>query len=78
MQVSTLTAQLGCGLALVDWFKDATSVRHDHLLTNSLPRTDNRIRNFINSGSIPSNLSIQERSKLLDFLDDESNNLATV
>ena len=40
MQVSTLSAQLGLGSELVDWYRDATSVLYGHLLIDLLPRTD--------------------------------------
>ena len=32
MQVSTLSAQLGLGSELVDWYRDATSVPYGHLV----------------------------------------------
>ena len=34
MQVSTLSAQLGLGSELVDWYRDATSVPYGHLLVD--------------------------------------------
>ena len=44
MQVSTLSAQLGLGSELVDWYQDATSVPYGHLLIDLSPRTDDRLR----------------------------------
>ena len=55
MQVSTLSAQLGLGSEVVDWYRDATSVPYGHLLLDLLPRTDDRLRYCTNTGSIPSN-----------------------
>ena len=43
MQVSTLSAQLGLGLELVDWYREATSVPYGHLLIDLSPRTDDRL-----------------------------------
>ena len=53
MQVSTLSAQLGLGSELVNWYRDATSVPYGHLLIDLLPRTDDRLRYCTNTGSIP-------------------------
>ena len=43
-QVATLSVQLGLGSALVDWYRDATSVIFGHLLIDFSPRTDDRSR----------------------------------
>ena len=54
MQVSTLSAHLGLGWELVDWYQYATSVPYGHLLIDLSPRTDDRLRYGTNSGSSPS------------------------
>ena len=71
MQVSTLSAHLGLGLELVDWYRDATSVPYGHLLIDLSPRTDNRLGFCTNTGSIPSKFHLPDRLKHLKFLDDE-------
>ena len=43
-QVSTLSALLGLGSELVDWYWDATSVPYRPLLIDLPPRTDDRLR----------------------------------
>ena len=67
MQVSTLSAQLGLGSELVDWFRDATSVPYGHLLIDLSPPTDDRLRYFTNTGSMPSKFHIPDRLKLKNF-----------
>ena len=42
MQVSTLSAQLGLGSELVDWYRDGTSVPYGLFLNDFSPRTDDR------------------------------------
>ena len=37
MQVSAISAQLGLGSEMVDWYRDATSVPYGHLLVELLP-----------------------------------------
>ena len=71
MHVNTLSTQLGLGLELVDWYRDATSVLFGHLLFALSPRTDDRLRFCTNSGSVPSRFSIPDRLKHLRTLDDE-------
>ena len=71
MQVTTLSAQLGLGSELVDWYRDATSVPFGHLLIDLSPRTDDRLRCCTNSGSVPSKFYIPELLKHLRTLDDE-------
>ena len=71
MQVTTLSTQLGLGSALVDWYRDATSVPIGHLLIDLSPRTDDRLRYCTNNGSIPSKFYIPERLKQSKILDDE-------
>ena len=53
MQVSTLSAQLGLGAELVDWYRDATSVPYSNFLIDLSPRTDDPLRYCRNTGSIP-------------------------
>ena len=43
-QVATLSVQLGLGSALVDWYRDATSVPFGQLMIDLSPRTDDRLR----------------------------------
>ena len=71
MQVTTLSTQLGLGLELVDWYRDATSVPFGRLLIDLSPRTDDRLRYYRNSGSVPSKIYIPERLKHSRTLDDE-------
>ena len=71
MQVTTLNTQLGLGSELVDWYRDATSVPFGHLLIDLSPRTDDRLRYSINTGSIPSKFYIPDRLKQSKYLDGE-------
>ena len=71
MQATTVGSQLGLNLELVDWYRDATSVPFGHLLTDLLPRTEDRICYCTNSGSVPSKFYIPERLKQSRTLDDE-------
>ena len=69
MQVPTLRTQLGLGSELVDWYRDATSVPFGHILIDLCPRTDDRLRCYTNTGSIPSKFNIPDwlkQSKILD------------
>ena len=75
MQVVTLSAQLGLGSELVDWYRDATSLPFGDLLNDLSPRTDYRLRYCTNTRSIPSNFYISERLKHLGSLDDEHTKL---
>ena len=70
-QVATLCVQLGLGSALVDWYRDATSVPFGHLLIDLPPRTDDRLRYCKNSGNIPSKFYVPDNLKHLKNLDDE-------
>ena len=70
-QVATLSVQLGLGSALVDWFRDATSLPFSHLLIDLSPRTDDRLRYCTNSRIIPSKFYIPNNLKQLKYLDDE-------
>ena len=71
MQVTALSTQLGLGSELVDWYRDATSVPFGHLLIDLSPRTDDRLRYYRNSGSVPSKIYIPDRLKHLRTLADE-------
>ena len=71
MQVTTLSTQLGLGSELVGWYRDATSVHFGDLLIDLSPRTDDRLRYCINTGSIPSKFYIPERLKPSKILDNE-------
>ena len=71
MRVTTLNTQLGFGSELVDWYRDATSVRIGHLLIALSPRTDDRLRYCTNTGSIPSKFHILDRLKSSNILSDE-------
>ena len=71
MQVTTLSTQLGLGSELVDWYRAATSVPFGQLLIDLSPRTDDRLRYCINTGSNPSKLYIPERLKRSKILDIE-------
>ena len=55
MQVNTLSAQLGLGSELVDWYRDITSVPYGLLLIDLLPRPDDWLSYCTNTGSNPSN-----------------------
>ena len=70
-QVATLSVQLWLGSALVDWYRDATSVPFGHLLIDFSPRTDDRLRYYTNSGNIPSKLYAPDNLKHLKYLDDD-------
>ena len=74
IQVTTLSAQLSLSSELVDWYRDATSVRFGHLLIDLSPRTDDRLRYCTNSGCVPSKVYLPERLKHLRTLDDEHTN----
>ena len=70
-QVATLSVQLGLGSALVDWYRDATSVPFGHLLIDLSPRRDDRLRYCTSSGNIPSKIYVPYSLKPLNYLDDE-------
>ena len=70
-QVATISVQLGLGSALVDWYRDATSVPFGHLLIDLTPRTDDRLRYCTYSGNIPSKFYVPDNLKLLKNLGDE-------
>ena len=69
--VATLSWQLGLRSALVDWYRDVTSVRSGHLLIDLSPRSDDRLRYCTNSGKIPSKFYVPDNLKNLEYLDDE-------
>ena len=68
-QVATLNVQLGLGSGLVDWYRDATSVRFGHLLIDLSARTDARLRYCTNSVNIPSRFYVPDNLKHLKNLD---------
>ena len=70
-QVATLSVQLGLGSALVDWYRDATSVPFGHLLIDLSTRTDDRLLYCTNSGNTPSKFFVCDNLKRLKYLDDE-------
>ena len=70
-QVATLSVQWGLGSALVDWYRDATSVPFGHLLIDLSQRTDDRLRCCTNSGNIPSKFYVPDNLKQLKYLDDK-------
>ena len=70
-QVAKLSVQLGFGSALVDWYRDATSVLFGHLLIDLSPRTDDRLRYCTISGNIPSKFYVTDNVKHLKYSDDE-------
>ena len=59
MQVSTLSAQLGLGSKLVDWYRDATPVPYGHLLSDLWPRTDYRLRYCTTPNPFPQRFTSQ-------------------
>ena len=70
-QVATLSVQLGLGSALVDWYRDATSVPFGHLVIDLFPRTDDRLRYCTISENIPSKFFVPDNLKHLKCLDYE-------
>ena len=70
-QVATLSVQLRLGSALVDWYRDATSVPFGHLLIDLSPRTDDRLHYCKNTGNLPSKFYVPDNLKHLKYLDDE-------
>ena len=75
MQVSRLSAQLGLGSQLVDWYRDATSVPYGHLLIDLPPRTNDQLRYFTNTAFIPSKFFTPDWLKPSEILDDEHTKL---
>ena len=71
MQVTTLSTQMDLGAALVDLYRDATSVPFGRLLIDLSPRTDDRLRYCTNTGSIPSKFYNPDRLKQSKVLDNE-------
>ena len=74
MQVTTLSTQMGLGLELVDWYRNATSVSFGHLLMDLWPRTDDRLRFCTKTGCIPSKFYIPDRLNQSKILDNEHTN----
>ena len=71
MQASMLSAHLGLGPDLVDWNRGAKSVHYGNLLIDFSPRTDDRLRYCINTGSILPKVYVPESLKHLKFLNEE-------
>ena len=71
MQVTTHSKQLGLGLELVDWYRDAKPVPFGNLLKDLSPRTDDQLRYCTNTGFIPSKFYIPDRLKQSKFSKDE-------
>ena len=71
MQVTTLGSQLGLGLELVDWYRDATSVPFGHMLIDSSPRIEDRLRYCTDSGSVPLKFYSPDRLKHFSILGDK-------
>ena len=68
LQVATLSVRLGLGWALVDWYRDATSVPFSYLLIDLSPRTDDPLRNCTNSGIVPTKLWYLSQAAACDGL----------
>ena len=71
LQVALLGVHVGVGSALVDWYRDVTSVPFGPFLIDLSPRTDDRLRYCTNSGKVPSKLHVPDNLKLLKKMDDE-------
>ena len=71
MQVSTLSAQLGLGSKLVDWYRDATPVPYGQLLIELPPRKDDQLRYSTNNGNVPWKCYIPDRLQQSSFSDGE-------
>ena len=71
MQVSTLSAQLGLGSELLDWYGHATSVPYSHLFIDLSRRASLRLRYSTDNGSVPSIFYISDRLKHLECSDEE-------
>ena len=70
MRVTTLSARLGFGSKIVDWYRDAANVPYGHFVDFSLP-TGDRLRYYTNTGSITSKFYIPDRLEQSKLLDDE-------
>ena len=70
-QIATLSVKLGHRSALVEWYRDKTSVPLGHLLIDLSPRTEDRLSYCTNSGNIPSKFYVPDNLKHLKYLDDE-------
>ena len=73
-QVATLGVQLGLGLALVDWYRDALSVTFGHLMIDLSLRTDDRLRDCTNSEKNPLKFYVPDNLKHLKYMDNERTN----
>ena len=70
-QVATVSVKLGPGLALVDWYREATSEPFGPLLIDLSPQTDDRLRYCTKSGNVPSRFYVPDNLKHLKNLDVE-------
>ena len=73
-----LSAQSSLGLEPVFWHSDATSVPYGLVLIDLSPRTDDRLRFFTNTRSIPSKFNIPDQLKQSKFLDKENTKKITI
>ena len=71
MQVSRLSAHLGFGSTLVDWYQGTTSVPYGHLLIDLSPLTDDRLRYCTNTGSISAHFCRGPAETVKKNFDDE-------
>ena len=79
MQVSTtLSAQLGLGSKLVDWYWDATTAPYVHFLIVLSPRNIDRLRFCTNTASIHSKFHVPDRLQQRKFEKMISENLSTL
>ena len=70
-QVATLSVQMGLGSALVDWYREATSVPFGHLLIDLSPRADDRLPFCTSGENFPSKFYVPDNLKHLKHLEDE-------
>ena len=78
MQVSNLSAQLGLGLELVKWNRDATSLHYGLLVTDSAQRKDDQPGYCTITAFIPSKKYISERLNHSKFLNNEHTKFSTL
>ena len=71
MQVNTISAQLGLGSQIAEWYRQATSLPYGQSLIDLSPRIAGWLRNSTNNGSISSICFIPELLKLLKSRSDE-------
>ena len=71
---NALSAQLGLGSELVDWYRHATSVPYVHLLNDMSSRTDGWRRYCTNTGPNRPKFYILDQQEQANFLDEEHTN----